>query len=121
MKLLFFILGYVIKITLIFSPASPHILPKHLLDFQLNFLLVSHSLKIGRTGYFLAATALREDASAASTLPPPLVPPITIILLLFSKATPTLNLALVSKSTLFHEFLDESYRETSDVETVPSW
>ena len=56
----------VYKIKLIFSPAPPHILPKdlqHLLDFQLNFptsyvVIVSPGVKIGRTGYFLAATAL---------------------------------------------------------------
>ena len=54
----------VYTIKLIFSPAPPHILPKdlqHLLDFQLNFptsYIVSPRVKIGRTGYFLAATAL---------------------------------------------------------------
>ena len=46
-----------------------------------------------------------------------LVPPITIILLLFSKATPTSFLVLVSESTFFHRSLDVSYREISDVGT----
>ena len=58
----------VYKIELIISAAPPHILPKdleYLLDFHLNFptsysytYVVSPRVKIGRTGYFLAATAL---------------------------------------------------------------
>ena len=58
----------VYTIKLIFSPAPPHILPKdlqHLLDFPLDFptsyiytYVVSPRIKIGRTGYFLVATAL---------------------------------------------------------------
>ena len=50
----------VYEIKLIFSPAPPHILLKHPPDFQLNFpTIVSYSLKIGRIGYFLVATALQ--------------------------------------------------------------
>ena len=51
------------------------------------------------------STVVRDDAVAASTLDPSMVPPITIIVLLFNNATPTYSLALVKESTFLHDFL----------------
>ena len=63
------------------------------------------------------STLVEEDALAPNTVDPALVPPMTIIVLLFSKATPALLLALVSESTFLHICIDSSYRVTSDEET----
>ena len=63
------------------------------------------------------STVLREFALAPAAFSPTLVPPMTIIVWLFSKATATKCLALVSESTFLHEFLCMSYRKISDVGT----
>ena len=51
------------------------------------------------------STVVSEDALAVSTSDPSVQPPMTIILLSLSKATPTLCLGLVSEPAFHHEFL----------------
>ena len=88
--------------------------------------MVTKSLFYGNNGYCWLgtivpiSTLVKDDAIAASTPPPLVHPPITIMVLLFTNDTPIFVYALVIESTFLHELLCMSYRETSDVGILPS-